>query len=62
MEESRNPGILILLALLLINSSAFAQNIDHLGLDPVATGLNFPLGIVNAGDGSERVFMFCALL
>ena len=57
MEESRNPGILILLALLLINSSAFAQNIDHLGLDPVATGLNFPLGIVNAGDGSERVFI-----
>ena len=28
-----------------------------LGFEPVATGLSSPLGVVNAGDGSGRLFI-----
>jgi len=55
--DRHRPGILVLQVLLLISSSAFAQNFDHLSLVPVATDLNKPVGIVNAGDGSGRLFI-----
>ena len=47
----------VLAILMSMCTPVFAQNFDLLSLEEFATGLSQPVGIMHAGDGSERVFL-----
>lgn len=42
---------------MLLSPQVFAQDLDLLSLEELATGLSKPVGIMHAGDGSGRVFV-----
>jgi glucose/arabinose dehydrogenase len=42
---------------LLLSSAVPAQDFDQLSLVQITSGLNLPLAVVNAGDGSNRLFI-----
>ncbi len=46
-----------LVILTIFSSLVFAQDFDLLSLEEFATGLQQPVGIMHAGDGSDRVFL-----
>ena len=50
----RVPALLLLVCMAM---TAFAQDLTKLSLVKVASGLDQPIGIVNAGDGSGRLFI-----
>ena len=47
----------VLAILMSMCTPVIAQNFDLLSLEEFATGLSQPVGIMHAGDGSERVFL-----
>ena len=49
-------AILLLLSQIILTSNVHAQT-PTVGFNSVITGLNFPIDVVNAGDGSNRIFI-----
>ena len=47
----------LLLILYLINFRIASAQAPNLVFQPVISGLNFPIDIVNAGDGTNRIFI-----
>ena len=48
---------LLLAILMSLSTTAFAQDFDLLSLEVFASGLSQPVGIMHAGDASDRVFI-----
>jgi len=61
MRPAHSHGRLAVLPLIVAAAAAWAAGRADaqltLGFEPVATGLSSPLGVVNAGDGSGRLFI-----
>ena len=50
----RIPALMVLLGM---TSAALAQDFSQLGLVEIASGLNQPIAVVNAGDAGDRLFI-----